>query len=152
MKRNCFIFDLDGTICDVRHRLHYITTHPQNWDAWNKGLIYDTPNLAVECIYKSLFATKSVMGVELFFVTGRSNDYRELTTEWLKTFGFEWDALYMRKHRDNRDDTIVKDEIAAEIEKTHNILGVFDDRKKVVDMWIKRGVWVFDVGQGQATF
>ena len=46
-RRNCFIFDLDGTICDVRHRRQYVATKPRNWDAWNKGLTQDVPNQAV---------------------------------------------------------------------------------------------------------
>jgi len=152
MKRNCFIFDLDGTLCDVRHRRQHVATKPRNWNAWNKGMVNDTPNLAIELVYKSLHASRGIMDVELFFVSGRSDDYREQTEEWLTRHGFKWDGLYMRKYKDNRDDTIVKSEIADEIEKTHKIIGVFDDRQKVVNMWIERGIWVFDVGQGKGNF
>jgi hypothetical protein len=58
----------------------------------------------------------------------------------------------MRKYKDHRDDSVVKGEIADEIQKTYNILGVFDDRKRVVDMWSNRGIFVFDVGQGKGDF
>jgi hypothetical protein len=58
----------------------------------------------------------------------------------------------MRKEGDYRDDSIVKGEIADEIEKTHNILFVFDDRPSVVRSWQKRGIWTFDVGQGCEDF
>jgi hypothetical protein len=58
----------------------------------------------------------------------------------------------MRKEKDNRNDAIIKSEIADEIEKEYNILCVFDDRKRVVDMWINRGIFVFDVGQGKGDF
>jgi hypothetical protein len=58
----------------------------------------------------------------------------------------------MRKYQDHRDDAIVKGEIADEIEKDFKIFAVFDDRKRVVDMWAKRGIFVFDVGQGQGNF
>lgn len=151
-KRNCFCFDLDGTICDVRHRRQFVATKPRNWKAWNEGMVNDTTHLAVELVYKSLHASKGIMNIDLFFVSGRSDDYREQTEEWLTSHGFKWDALYMRKYKDNRDDSIVKGEIADEIEKTHNILGVFDDRQRVVNMWIQRGVFVFDVAQGQGNF
>lgn len=147
-KRNCFCFDLDGTICDVRHRRQYVATKPRNWDAWNQGLSNDIPNPAVELVYKSLCNTD----VDLFFVSGRSDDYRPQTEEWLHCHGFKWNHLYMRKYKDVRDDAIVKGEIADEILKTHNILGVFDDRQRVVNMWIERGIWVFDVGQGKGNF
>lgn len=148
MKKNCFCFDLDGTICNVNHRRQYVTTKPKNWKAWNSSLGLDTPNHAVELVYKSLCNTD----VDLFFVSGRSDDYRPQTEEWLHCHGFKWNHLYMRKYKDVRDDAIVKGEIADEILKTHNILGVFDDRQRVVNMWIERGIWVFDVGQGKGNF
>ena len=36
--------------------------------------------------------------------------------------------------------------------KTHKIVGVFDDRERVVDMWRAAGIKTFDVGQGLAKF
>lgn len=151
-KRDCFIFDLDGTICDVSHRRQYVATKPRNWDAWNLALGLDTPNRAVEFVYKALHNYRYGDVADLFFVSGRSDDYREQTERWLKDHGFAWDHLYMRKYKDHRDDAVVKSEIADEIEKTYNIIGVFDDRKRVVNMWIERGIWVFDVGQGKGDF
>lgn len=151
-KRNCFVFDLDGTICNVSHRRQYVATKPRNWDAWNKGLVNDTTNHAVELVYKSLHASKGIMQADLLFVSGRSDDYRQQTEQWLKDHGFKWDALYMRKYKDHRDDSVVKAEIADEIEKTHQIIAVFDDRQRVVNMWVERGIWVFDVGQGKGNF
>ena len=102
-KRDCFIFDLDGTICDVRHRRQYVATKPKNWNAWNAGLVNDTPNRAVELVYKSLHAIKGIIDADLFFVSGRSDDYRRQTETWLKHHGFAWDYLFMRKYKDNRD-------------------------------------------------
>jgi hypothetical protein len=112
----------------------------------------DVPHLAVDYVYKALHASKGTMDCDLFFVSGRSDDYREQTEEWLTAFGFKWDGLYMRKYKDHRDDAVVKGEIADEILKTHMILGVFDDRQRVVNMWVQRGIWVFDVGQGKGQF
>jgi uncharacterized HAD superfamily protein len=152
MKKNCFCFDLDGTICNVNHRRQYVATKPRNWESWNKGIKNDVPNQAVELVYKSLYLNKGIMDFDLFFVSGRSDDYRPQTEEWLEVFDFKYDALYMRKYKDHRDDAVVKGEIADEIEKTHVILGVFDDRERVVKHWQSRGIWVFDVGQGKGQF
>lgn len=160
-KRNAILMDLDGTLCDVSHRRHFVATKPRNWKAWNEGMPNDTPNAAVAFVFRALYnyvtshysnVTNSDRDADLIFVSGRSDDYREKTEEWLARHFFEYSALYMRKYKDNRDDSIVKGEIADEIEKTHNILMVFDDRKRVVDMWVNRGVWVFDVGQGKGDF
>jgi uncharacterized HAD superfamily protein len=147
--RNCYIFDLDGTICDVRHRRQYVATKPRNWDAWNAGLVNDTPNVAVQKVFQAL---RNDQEVDLIIVSGRSDDYKEQTIKWLTDNEIFYDEIYMRKYKDHRDDAVVKGEIADEIEKTHNILGVFDDRQRVVNMWIERGIWVFDVGQGKGNF
>jgi hypothetical protein len=58
----------------------------------------------------------------------------------------------MRAFEDFRADDEIKSELADQVEKDYRILGVFDDRKRVVDMWIKRGIFVFDVSQGQGNF
>ena len=147
MKPDVYLCDLDGTLCNVSHRRQYVATKPRNWDAWNAGLVNDKPNLAVLGIITSL-----TYYYPLIFVSGRSDDYRKQTEEWLEKYDISYNALYMRKYKDNRDDVIVKGELADEIEKEYNILGVFDDRKKVIDMWINRGIFVFDVGQGKGDF
>jgi hypothetical protein len=147
--KKCFVFDLDGTICDVRHRRQYVATKPRNWDAWNAGLVNDTPNVAVQKVFQAL---RNDQEVDLIIVSGRSDDYKEQTIKWLTDNEIFYDEIYMRKYKDHRDDAVVKNEIADEIEKTHKILGVFDDRQRVVNMWIERGIWVFDVGQGKGQF
>ena len=148
-RRNCFIFDLDGTICDVSHRRQYVATKPRNWDAWNGGIMNDVPNPAVKIVYQAL---RQQYEYDMIVVSGRSDDYKEQTIKWLTDNEIFYDEIYMRKYKDHRDDAVVKGEIADEILKTHRILGVFDDRKRVVDMWAKRGIWVFDVGQGKGDF
>ena len=150
-KCNAIIFDIDGTLADVTHRRHFVATKPKNWSAWNRAMENDTPNAAVAFVFQALYNYAN-HNTDIILVSGRSDDYREKTEEWLGRHGFEYHSLHMRKHRDNRDDSIVKGEIADEIEKTHNILFVFDDRKRVVDMWVNRGIWVFDVGQGKGDF
>jgi phosphoglycolate phosphatase-like HAD superfamily hydrolase len=146
-KKDCYVFDLDGTLCDVRHRRQYVATKPRNWDAWNAGLVMDHPHLPVLQVLQGLAQQHDIL-----IVSGRSDDYRQQTEEWLAKYDVPYNNLYMRKYGDHRDDSVVKTEIADEIEKTHRILGVFDDRQRVVNMWIERGIWVFDVGQGKGNF
>lgn len=150
-RRNCFVFDLDGTLCNVHHRRQYVATKPRNWNAWNQGLVNDVPHLAVQKVFQALRNCNDYE-TDLIIVSGRSDDYKEQTIKWLSDNEIFYDEIYMRKYKDHRDDAIVKGEIADEIEKTHKIIGVFDDRQRVVNMWIQRGIWVFDVGQGQGHF
>lgn len=151
MKRDCIIFDLDGTICNTTHRKQYVASKPKNWDAWNAGLVNDVPNEAVHLIYEALYCTYKDH-IDIFLVSGRSEDYRIQTEEWLSKYGFYFNGLYMRKTNDHRKDHIVKSEIVDEIEKTHKIIAVFDDRRSVLSMWESRGVFTFDVGQGKGNF
>jgi len=149
-KPNAIVFDLDGTLCNVLHRRQFVATKPRKWDAWNAGIINDTPNEPVLEVFNALKDR-----FPIFFVSGRSDDYRDVTIQWFEKHGiyeYDYNGLLMRKYKDNRDDAIVKSEIADEIEKNYNIFAVFDDRKRVVDMWVNRGVFVFDVGQGKGNF
>ena len=150
MKLKAIIFDLDGTLCDVKHRRQYVATKPRNWDAWNAGIANDNPIPQVLEVFNALKDRFAI-----FFVSGRSDDYRDVTVQWLEKHGiteYDYNGLLMRKYKDHRDDAIVKGEIADQIEENYNIFAVFDDRKRVVDMWINRGIFVFDVGQGKGNF
>jgi len=150
MKHNAIVFDLDGTLCDVRHRRQYVATKPRNWNAWNAGIVNDTPIPQVLEVFNALKDR-----FPIFFVSGRSDDYRDVTIQWLEKYGItelDYNGLLMRKYQDHRDDVIVKGELADQIEKSYKIFAVFDDRKKVVDMWINRGIFVFDVSQGMGQF
>jgi len=150
MKPNCVIFDIDGTISNVDHRRQYVATKPRNWEAWNRSIINDRPIPQVLEVFNALKDR-----FPIFFVSGRSDDYRDVTLKWFEKYGIyehDYNGLLMRKYKDHRDDVIVKGELADEIEKEYNILGVFDDRKKVIDMWLSRGIFVFDVSQGKGDF
>lgn len=38
-----FVFDLDGTLCNCDHRLHYIKNKPKRWDLFFAGIPLDPP-------------------------------------------------------------------------------------------------------------
>ena len=149
-KPNCIVVDIDGTICDVKHRRQYVATKPRNWEAWNAGIINDRPIPQVLEVFNALKDR-----FPIFFVSGRSDDYRDVTLKWFEKYGImehDYNGLLMRKYEDHRDDAIVKGELADQIEKDYKIFAVFDDRKRVIDMWVNRGVFVFDVSQGKGNF
>ena len=146
-KNPCFVFDLDGTLCDVSHRRQWVATQPKNWDAWNAGISEDKPNMPV---LEVLHRLSNVYDIVL--VSGRGSEYRQPTIDWLRKHGVHFSDLYMRTEGDFRPDDEVKSELADQVEKDYRIVGVFDDRKRVVDMWIKRGIFVFDVAQGGGDF
>lgn len=89
----------------------------------------------------------------IYIVTGRGLRHRPVTEEWLYNHCVPYDHLWTRPDNDTSvPDAWVKYQIAKEIARNHNIVGVFDDRERVVDMWRAAGIKTFDVGQGLAKF
>lgn len=147
-KRDCVIFDVDGTLADGSHRTKWLLVEPKNWKAWYAELDRDLPIAQVVQKFKQLHAI-----YDIFIITGRSDDYRDQTYKWLHNhLPMEGVTLYMRKGDDYRPDYIIKAEIAKTIMQTHNIVEVYEDRQSVVKMWQDLGVFVFDVSQGKGNF
>jgi len=146
-KLPAYVFDLDGTLCNVTHRRQWVAIKPKNWNAWNAGIGEDVPNAPVLDALNAL-----ANSFDIVLVSGRGSEYRAQTEDWLAKYNVPYSALFMRTAGDFRADDEIKSELADQVEKDYRILGVFDDRKRVVDMWIKRGIFVFDVSQGQGDF
>ncbi len=147
MKPSCFVFDLDGTLCNVFHRIKWVASYPKNWEAFNAGIALDTLN---EPVFNTLVALANSHPIVL--LSGRSEEHRDVTEEWLRGNQVPYSHLLMRPLDDFRSDDIVKSELADIVEQSYSIQGVFDDRSQVVKMWQSRGIFVFDVAQGRGDF
>lgn len=146
------VFDLDGTLANIEHRLGYVRSKPKNWPAFDAGIPNDTVNQTVAEVFHALKAA----GNEIIFASGRSEKTRDNTMKWLRDNGL-WDyrsKLYMRKADDYRSDDVIKREILNDIIADYGRKPdmVFDDRKRVVDMWRRNGIWVFDCNQSGEEF
>ena len=131
------IFDIDGTLADLSHRLHHIKRQPINWDAFFAECGNDTPIQPIHELARLAVA----QGFKLILVSGRSDQVREQTETWLATHSVPHHELHMRKAGDYRQDTIVKSEILDAILAAGNeIAFVVDDRPSVVAMWRERGL------------
>lgn len=147
-------FDLDGTLANIEHRVHWVRTAPRNWAAFEAGIPYDTVNAPVAKIFEDL-AKNPYSTAQVLIASGRSEASRAATEKWLKeNFLTGYLKLYMRKDLDYRSDVVVKQEILEEIVRDYGRKPdmVFDDRKSVVDMWRRNGIWVFDCNQSGEEF
>lgn len=139
------VFDIDGTLADLTHRVHLVQTKPTNWPAFFAGVKYDDPIEEVVWINNILHSA----GSTIILCSGRPESTRIDTELWLDKHKIEFDELYMRADNDHRDDTLVKSDLADEIEETWwDISMVFDDRQKVVDMWRARGIKTYQCAKG----
>lgn len=140
----CYIFDIDGTLADIRHRLHLIEKAPKDWDAFHDACVDDAPIEHMCELTRLLARVKPII-----YVSGRSDRIRNRTLQWLIDKGCARGRLYMRRHEDHRDDDILKAEILAVIRADgFEPCLVFDDRDRVVSMWRANGVPCAQVAEG----
>lgn len=134
--KKAIIVDLDGTLSDPSERRHYVESQPKDFDKFYQELIYDNPNSWCEEIVRAF----SDRGYTILYVTGRPNNYRRPTMDWLEAWDMPKGRLFMRDAWDYRPDFIIKEEIFNRIKETFKILFAIDDRKQVVDMWRSKGI------------
>lgn len=85
----------------------------------------------------------------IIYMSGRSDEHRYVTEKWLIENELPCDGLHMRKAGDHRKDSTVKHELFDQhIRNQFDVLGVFDDRNQVVEMWRAIGLTVFQVADG----
>lgn len=142
------IVDLDGTIANIEHRLHFIKqAKPKDWIGFFEACSEDSPEAKVIDFIKNIcLREKSELSLNVYIMSGRSEIVRQKTEEWLEKHFPIPHALYMRVANDFRKDDIIKSEMAEKANLTpKNTLCVIDDRSSVVEMWRKRGFLCFQV-------
>lgn len=142
------IFDIDGTLADCSHRLHWIQSKPKNWNAFFAGMALDAPIEPTITIAQSLFNSDN----NLIFCTGRPISHYGITQAWLEKHVGDWTLacpLYMRPSGDHRPDYEIKALLAAKmLADGLNPKVAFEDRQQVVDMWRRSGIICYQVGNG----
>ena len=147
MKSKAYIFDIDGTIADCSHRLHFIAGEHKDWDAFYAACKDDKP---IDDVCR-IFRTLQAHALPLLLLTGRPNKTAKDTLLWL-AYNQMWTTpsdLYMRKDGDHRPDYVVKREIyEQEIKDKYDVVGIFEDRDSCVKMWRELGLTCFQVADG----
>jgi phosphoglycolate phosphatase-like HAD superfamily hydrolase len=148
--RKLIIWDLDGTLFNVDHRVHHVRTKPKNWPAFEKS-IPDDP------VYEDMKWLNYVIGnrswnedVLQLIVTGRGEHLREITTNQLTLHGIWYDNLYMRPLKDNRKDFVIKEEILHQITTAYGVKPFmwFEDRSQNIEMLRRNGVRAMQIKDG----
>lgn len=141
----CYIFDIDGTLADCSHRLHHIQKEPKDWTAFFAACSKDKPIKAIVELATVLLCSDE----EVVFVSGRSDECRSATEQWLSYYVWADAPLYMRKAGDHRDDAIIKIELLAQIRADgFEPIMAFEDRTRVVAAWRAAGVPCAQVAPG----
>ncbi len=144
MNKPLVIVDIDGTIADVRHRLHHIQPpRKKTWKAFFEAMDGDTP---IEPMIRQVHELERKH--DIIVVTGRPEQYRRRTEKWLKQNGVHYLRLFMRPEGDHRPDYTVKATVLREFKKGQIVLAI-DDRGPVCDMWEKNGIRCIRVDSGE---
>lgn len=137
------IVDLDGTICDDRHRRHLIKpAGPDRYDEYhaacgddllmNDGCLLVTPAIII--------------------FTARPERWRDATERWLEKRGIAVHQLLMRRDQDCSPSPVLKERFLRETQRWMDkadrcrIAVAFDDRRDVIAMYRRNCIPAVKVG------
>jgi predicted kinase len=144
--RPTILCDLDGTLCRIEHRRHYVSgPGKKDWDGFMNELHLDEPRMMLKEILLDLKERYTIL-----YLSGRKSIYRQPTEAWLEKHGLDFHfALYMRGAQDHRDDTEVKLELYERYVKPYfDVHLAIDDRTRIVNMWREQGIECWQVAPG----
>ena len=127
MGESLAVFDIDGVVADVRHRLHHLNRRPKDWgrffaSAARDPALTDGVELALE------YAQTHV----LVWLTGRPEHLRAVTSAWLARHGLPNELLFMRPNGDHRPARVFKASQLKAMSRESTVDMVVDDDPEVV--------------------
>ena len=170
------VFDLDGTLANIEHRLHHIRDGNNNWqaffDACDKDRVIQSTAYLLNALVSRHLESSHVVEIWSGRSVGPDNRVACKTMKWLidnlplagghcdrfclsldpRRHFFKMSHLVVVRMRDHGDYTS-DDELKWRWLQDARREGqgpdlVFDDRQKVVDMWRRKGVTCFQVAEG----
>ena len=133
-RKKTWIFDLDGTLADTED---YEAHHKVKDEGFNT----EARNAPVNEDIKKKMEKAKKKDKNVVILTARSAHYRDTTKKWLHENNVQYDALIMRPTDDNDTDRKVKKDLLDEdIMPHYNVTKAWDDKKKNVKMFKKRGI------------
>lgn len=152
-KDNAIVCDLDGTLCNIDHRMPFLAgkvadseeTQKKDWKSFFSNIPNDVLNpWCAQILWKFEDSTK------ILFCSGRPDDYRASTQQWLINNQLGSHPLLMRRRNDFRKDDIIKEIILEfELKTRYDILFWLDDRRQVVDKIREHGIVVLQCCAGE---
>lgn len=126
------VFDIDGVVADVRHRLHHLVA-PKSWRAFFEeaaadGLLREGARLVADLVQRH----------EIVWLTGRPEWLRRTTADWLAEHGLPGTELHLRPNGDHRPAAFYKLDVLAEL-APRGIAAFVDDDPEVVDAALDAG-------------
>ncbi|MEO9140491.1 MAG: hypothetical protein ABI345_15685 [Jatrophihabitans sp.] len=126
------VFDVDGVVADVRHRLHHLT----GGRSWNRffdaadrdGLLEEGARLVADLGARH----------EIVWLTGRPEWLRDVTQAWFERHGLPHTELHMRPHGDFRPAARYKLDVLRGL-SARRVMAFVDDDDEVIDAAVRAG-------------
>ena len=134
-----YVFDLDGTIADIQHRVGYIKkpyiTVKRDYQRFFEECKNDKPGEWIIDIMRMLPREN------IYILSGRNGNVIHESVKWLEENNVPYNKIYMRYRTNYESDEILKLRMIDNGLK-EKIQWIVDDRQRVVDMWRENGLKV----------
>jgi phosphoglycolate phosphatase-like HAD superfamily hydrolase len=126
------VFDIDGVVADVRHRLHFLDP-PKSWHrffaaAGDDVLLAEGARLVADLAGEH----------EIVWLTGRPEWLRETTSDWLAKHDLPGAELHLRPNGDYRPARRYKRDVLFQL-SPRGIAAFVDDDEEVIDTALRAG-------------
>lgn len=130
MKPYAIVIDLDGTLVDSSHR------EPYDYEK-----IMD--DKTIRPVDNLIDFNKSLYNVTVILLSGRSEDCRKQTEEWLWNQASKYDYLILNEKKQNQ--VVFKKKEIKKLIKKYNILYCLDDNLEVIKMFKDLGLKAYSI-------
>jgi hypothetical protein len=119
------VFDIDGVVADVRHRLH----HLNGWRAWES--FFEAADEDPLLPQGARLAADLARQHEIVWLSGRPEWLRGVTRDWLTGHDLPDGELHLRPHQDYRPAPLFKLDVLRRL-APRGIAALIDDDDEVV--------------------
>jgi hypothetical protein len=126
------VFDIDGVVADVRHRLHYLG-RPHQWSKFFRAARHDTLLPEGAALVADLAREHDIV-----WLTGRPDWLRRTTLDWFARYELPGTELHMRPDGDYRPARAFKLGVLRRL-APRGIAAFVDDDREVVDAALAAG-------------
>ena len=133
------IVDIDGTLAHMNGRSAFA------WDRVGEDDVDDE--------VRDVVAGLKASGYKVIVMSGRDGVCRDITVDWMKEMGIQYDEFFIRTAGDMRNDGIIKAELFwNNVADRYNVKMVIDDRPQVLRMWRSLGLKTMAMGNPYIEF
>lgn len=139
------IFDLDGTLADDAHRLHYITQYDKDYPKYFSLCMHDKPIWHIIGLFKA--CKIAYPDRKIWIISGRCESVRHETEMWLKYYDIYYDELILRPKECPISTVLWKEQVikSSILDNKEVIILAFDDNKQVINMFRSHGITALHV-------